>query len=88
MILPIGINLTNWAASLIIDFPESNIPILTNEREWRRWADELVQDEVFLINNVPSSFSYKDWQTWASHVFYLMNNSNANNLNMNGDEDV
>ncbi len=83
MILPVGINLTNWAASLFIDFPESDIPILMDESDWQQWGNTLIQDEAFFRNNAPRADNYKDWQTWAMDVFFVMNNSNADNLNTN-----
>jgi hypothetical protein len=77
MILPIEINLQNWAASLSIDFPNDDIPILTQEENWKEWGNQLIQAESFFNNNAPSTDIYNDWQSWANHVFFVMNNSNA-----------
>jgi len=88
MILPLGINLSNWAASLFIDFSENDIPMLLDETDWKSWGNRLVQSEAFFLNNAPSPISYNDWQSWATAVFYVMNNSNADNFNTNEDENV
>ena len=80
MILPIAINLKNWANSLIVDFPNDNIPILTQEENWKQWGDRLVQSRSFINNNAPSTGLYDDWQSWANHVFFVMNNSNADEV--------
>jgi hypothetical protein len=85
MILPIGINLRNWANSLFVDFPNDDIPILTQEANWKEWGNRLVQGESFFRNNAPSTDIYGDWQPWANHVFYVMNNSNADG---NGETNV
>lgn len=78
MILPQGINLRAWANSLFVDFPNDNIPILLQEEDWKEWGNQLIQAESFFSNNAPTTETYNDWQPWANHVFYVMNNSNAN----------
>lgn len=85
MILPIGVNLRNWANSLFVDFPNDNIPILTQEANWKEWGNQLVQSESFFRNNAPFTDLYDDWEPWANHVFYVMNNSNADE---NGENNV
>lgn len=85
MILPIETTLRNWADSLFIDFPNDDIPILITEDNWKEWGNQLIQADSFFDNNAPSTDVYNDWQQWANHVFYVMNNSNANEI---GDSNV
>jgi hypothetical protein len=77
MILPVGIDIMYWAASLRIDFPNDNIPILTSESAWKQWGNELLLSESFDINNIPSTEYFDKWDEWAMKVFLLMQNSNA-----------
>lgn len=69
VILPEFIDLSNWAASLIIDFPDDNIPLLYNDDRWREWGDLLIQEESFVGNNAPSTLGYTDWKPWAQDVY-------------------
>lgn len=75
MVLPIGIELLEWAANLLIDFPNDNIPLLFDEDQWRLWGDELVQCTTFAQNQAPQTGDYDDWNTWAQGVYYNMNNN-------------
>ena len=74
MILPIGITLKLWADSLVIDFPDDNIPFLLDESGWKNWGNFLVQENTFLDNGAPGTQAYSDWQTWAKDVFKSMAN--------------
>ena len=75
MVMPEFMTLTNWAMSLIIDFPEDNIPLLTDESRWHEWGDNLVQEESFIHNNAPGTRYYKDWNEWADEVYFVMSNN-------------
>lgn len=72
MILPQNIDLNLWAASLVVDFPNSSIPILIDEKQWKEWGDSLVQTSVFYENNAPGTAIYKDWKEWAMAVYFTM----------------
>jgi hypothetical protein len=61
-----------WAASLIIDFPTDNVPILNNEKEWRLWGDILVQSNSFTTNGCPFPKSYSNFNDWSSAVYRTM----------------
>jgi hypothetical protein len=74
MMLPIGTTLKKWAASLIIDFPEDNIPILSNVEDWKKWGNMLVQENSFANNGAPGPNVFNDWQPWAMAVFKAMAN--------------
>lgn len=74
MILPIRISLKNWAASLIIDFPDDNIPLLKNEEDWLNWGRFLIQENTFADNGAPDPSDYNDWNLWAIEVYKTMAN--------------
>lgn len=75
MVLPIGIDLLYWAANLLIDFPNDDIPLLYDDKQWREWGDQLVQCTTFAENQAPQTGDYEDWNTWAQAVYYNMNNN-------------
>jgi hypothetical protein len=74
MIIPIHTTLPAWAASLIIDFPSDDIPVLSNEDDWKRWGNQLVQSSTFSQNGAPGTAGYNDWQKWAQAIFNTMSN--------------
>lgn len=74
MMIPRYANLSNWAASLIVDFPKDNIPVLTSEDEWKLWGNLLAEENSFSQNEVPNTSGYSDWNSWALDVFFNMNN--------------
>jgi hypothetical protein len=37
MMLPKMTTLSTWAASLVVDFPNDNLPFLEQEDKWREW---------------------------------------------------
>ena len=63
-----------WAASLIVDFPDSNIPILKGAHGWKAWGNSLVQENVFADNHAPGTAMYDDPKKWMESVFYTMAN--------------
>jgi len=79
MVLPEGISLTLWANSLIIDFPYDNVPNLSSESQWQEWGDELANCQNFIDNDIPSTFNYRDWKSWAYDVYFLMCNNDELN---------
>jgi len=74
MILPISIDLKTWAASLVIDFPNDNIPFLDKEENWKEWGNSLVEENSFARNGAPGTQFFKNWKTWAQAVFKTMAN--------------
>lgn len=75
MILPYEISLTDWAASLIIDFPTDNIPNLESEEKWQEWGDLLIQEQSFEQADAPLPELFETWQPWAEQVFYALANN-------------
>lgn len=75
MILPEFISLQDWAASLIIDFPDENIPLLLDEKQWKEWGSYLIYLDAFQENEAPDPLKYDDWREWARQVYFTMNNN-------------
>lgn len=74
MIIPTNIDLKTWASSLVIDFPEDDVPLLYNDAGWKEWGNFLIQCDSFSKNNAPGTFGYTDWREWARGVFNTMCN--------------
>lgn len=74
MVIPTNITLSKWAASLVIDFPDDNVPLLYNEMEWKKWGNFLVEGNSFLSNFAPPTKGFQDWKPWAMAVFSTMAN--------------
>ena len=75
MVLPIDISLLDWAATLVIDFPNDAIPLLFDADQWRQWGDQLAQCTTFTQNQTPQTLDYSDWNTWAQAVYYNSTNN-------------
>ena len=75
MILPLYIDFLDWAASLVIDFPTENIPVLYNENDWKDYGNQLVLCDSFYDAGAPGTDSYDDRQKWAMDVYFAMMNS-------------
>ena len=69
MILPFYISLSDWAHSLLIDFPNDNVPILYNEEEWKEWGNDVTFCPTFEKTNAPSTDFYNNWQEWALALY-------------------
>lgn len=74
MVIPLDITLKKWADSLVIDFPDDNIPLLYNENNWRSWGNFLVQENSFSANFAPATNGFLDWKNWSQAVFKTMAN--------------
>ena len=74
MMIPIYADLKTWASSLIVDFPQDNIPLLIDESDWKRWGAFLTQETSFAINAAPTTRDYSNWKDWAINVYKVMNN--------------
>lgn len=69
MIIPEYISLRDWAASLIVDFPADNLPILYNEEEWKDWGNDVILSPSFERTNAPRTDSYSEWSDWAKALY-------------------
>lgn len=74
MIIPKGISLLDWSASLLIDFPDNNIPILRDETKWKEWGNRIISETTVAAKGVPPTDSYQFWDEWAMVYYNIMNN--------------
>ena len=84
IVWPEYIDIKDWAANLIVDYPDEYLPILEDADKWEDWASIVAGTGVFARNDTPAPFSvtegekkqeFKDWQEWAKTVYNLMINS-------------
>ena len=74
MMIPTYATFETWGSSLVIDFPDDDIPLAPEEEKWKEWGNELSQCTSFIENNAPGTEYYKEWKEWAQAVFFCMNN--------------
>ena len=83
VIYPEYIDLNYWAAQLVANYPNENLPILDNEDKWREWAMTVISSGTFAKVGIPAPFSIKEgskkeefstWQEWAKIVYTNMMN--------------
>lgn len=72
MIQPYNIDLEDWAASLIIDFPVDQIPILYQKGDWKEWGNQVILCDTFYQAGAPGTLDYIDWLSWAQDVYLAM----------------
>lgn len=81
VIYPHYISLKNWAASLAVDYPDAQLPVLKDEKKWQEWAAVVANTGAFYRGNVPFPFlikdgarkdNFQDWQQWAKAVYVCM----------------
>jgi hypothetical protein len=84
VVWPEYINLKDWVANLIHDYPEEYLPLLDDEKKWEDWASIVAGTGIFARNNIPAPFSiteegkkkeFATWEDWAKVVYNLMINS-------------
>ena len=83
MVIPEYISLRNWAGSLIVEFNKYHIPILMDENDWKKWAEDLLAVPPFRGKNIPSPSNVsgltkptdQEWQPWARAFYFIMSNS-------------
>jgi hypothetical protein len=89
IVWPEYIDIKDWAANLIVDYPDEYLPILEDADKWEDWASIVAGTGVFARNDIPAPFSvtegekkqeFKDWQEWAKTVYNLMINSGDKNV--------
>lgn len=73
MIIPMeGMPYDLLIGSMVIDFPNDNIPLSTDENDWKLSGSFLVQESSFGSNGSPSPAGFKNKTEWAQAVFYSM----------------
>jgi hypothetical protein len=61
-----------FVGSMVIDFPNDNMPLSTNVDDWKKSASLLSQEDSFCKNGAPSPQGFKNKTEWAEAVFYSM----------------
>ncbi|HVX00737.1 MAG TPA: hypothetical protein VHA52_09940 [Candidatus Babeliaceae bacterium] len=74
MMIPKYTSLNDWCSSLVIDFPNDNVPELKWE-DWKEFGNDLIQGGSFATNDAPSPDKYDNWEDWAYAIYYVMNNN-------------
>ncbi len=84
MVDPRYISLKNWAASLVVDFPNDTVPILEDENKWEDWAAKVIGVGTFAKAGLPAPFTiispgikkanFQKWEDWAKVVYSIMTN--------------
>jgi hypothetical protein len=72
MINPSLVGLKEWADSLIVDYPDQNVPILLFEMDWQRWASELIKSSIFSNSSIPNPHNLIEWREWARWVYGIL----------------
>lgn len=75
MIIPYGIGVKDWFASLLIDLQQYDIPILERDEDWKEIGDFIRLN--IDISDIPSTYSYDKWNDWAYDFYYLMEQDNG-----------
>lgn len=81
VVWPERISLNYWAASLVADFRNENLPLLDSEENWQEWANIVANTGIFLKAHIPAPVQLKDgqkkeifseWDKWAKVVYTIM----------------
>ena len=84
VIWPHNITFKYWAACLVADFPNENLPIPDDERNWQEWGTIVAGTGVFQRATIPVPLSFKegtkkevftDWEKWAKIVYTIMSDN-------------
>lgn len=54
-----------WADTLILEYPDANIPILSSENDWKDWVDMLRLTGSFVDSVIPFTGGFPDFRNWA-----------------------
>lgn len=74
MTLPINIDFTSWANSLVVDFPKENIPLYREDDDWRLFGNVIAELTSFANNGTPGTENFEEPMAWAMAVFKQMAN--------------
>lgn len=71
MMIPDENNFVDWVYSLIVDYPDQDVP--TYEGNWEEFGNLLCSTGIFMKKNIPCTVGYFDPVQWAKDVFKVMN---------------
>jgi hypothetical protein len=83
VIFPEYISLNDWAAALVVNYSEENLPILYDEEKWQEWGAIVTSTGAFARASLPTpvtvqqgtkKINFENWQEWAKIVYTLMAN--------------
>ena len=89
IVWPEYIDIKDWAANLVHDYPDEYLPILEDADKWQDWASVIAGTGVFARNEIPAPFSFEsgekkeyfgNWQEWAKTVYNLMMSSEGKDV--------
>ena len=92
IVWPEYIDIKDWAANLVHDYPDEYLPILEDADKWQDWASIVAGTGVFARNEIPAPFSFElgekkedfgNWQEWAKTVYNLMMSSEGKDVQSN-----
>ncbi len=75
MMKPLFSDVKDWAASLVIDFPNDNIPRLERNSDWKEWGNSLVGENSFSTSGAPGTHNYSSPRPWMIDVYKVMLNN-------------
>lgn len=84
VIWPFNITFDYWAACLVSDFPNENLPLPGDEKQWQEWGTIVAGTGAFQRAHIPAPLNFKegvkkevftDWQKWAKVVYTILSDN-------------
>ena len=73
MIDPEGMNLLDWADSVILELgTPDGIGRLDSWQDWQEWAAGLVRASPFTQRSLPDPYAFTDWRDWAMLAYPML----------------
>lgn len=63
---------SDFVCSVVNDFTKDNIPIFTDEKDWKKFGNFLIQENSFVENGAPSPHGFKTRTEWEQAVYQSM----------------
>lgn len=73
IVLPLNIPFRRWASELQVDYSTEDVPLPPDEKDWKQWAQRLVERNVFQNDQIPNPLGFENWQDWAIRVVQVLN---------------
>ncbi len=65
-IIPVNISFTAWIRELRNSFPSQDLPVVSSEKDWKRYPAMIKSNRCFEDKYVPDTGGFSTWQEWAS----------------------
>ncbi len=71
IISPHGLSFMRWANHVRIDLPKVDVPVATEDTDWRDWAVDLLSNNTLYVipypnpKNVNAKEDPEEWKKWA-----------------------